>query len=199
MDISLIVFIIVVALIYWWYLWKTRYEDMFATSKPFLIKREVFPMYKKLEKEYNAKWPAVMKHIIFGEFPELCGLDNKTAYFFVQGETFRIISIARDDLDMTIPFSDVLYQNCYIGGSSYEDAYWNFDFLIKYNGEERFLRFQNIKHECRKRGYDDRPRLFGLYNFIRENFPEDKECWSNWMDKKWQKESLASKAKKNKE
>ena len=144
-------------------LWLVFGEQM----KQYLL----LPTYKKLEKKYNAKYPTIMNEI-YSPFDELSVFDDSKAFFLVSDNCFRIVSLKRPDLNIEIPFYNILCHRNYILDEKTDTHYKTlFQLCILINGVPKWLGFKNLpyNHKIDKK-YGNRLNGKDLYNFICEKF-----------------------------
>lgn len=142
----------------------------------FFIKFRAIPIYNKLEEKYNAKYPTIMNDI-YSPFDELSVFDNRKAFFGVSDNCFRIVSLKRSDLNIEIPFSDIICHHAVIFHEKTDPRYTIiFQLRFPVNGIPKWLTFENLSynHKIDKK-YGNRLNGKDLYNFICENFMQKDE------------------------
>ena len=131
------------------------------------IKKEVLPMFEKLERLYGAECITVM-YEIRGTIANISKSDSKTAYIFVANEAFHIVSSYRPEFHIILPFSEIEGHICYFRGNYYDSG--DYVFQIRPKSEKYSLVFETIPHDL----YSKDKRFSGqeLYEFVTSNFPQ---------------------------
>ncbi len=155
-------------LIFLYIVWKLDLK------KYYIIFFKIIPFYKKLEKDYNAKYPTVMNDIYVLQSFNIDKRDNLETFFFVSDSSFHIVSRTRPDLHVEIPFKSVIWQACCMKiYSKYNYGYY-IDITFKTGRKKENLRFYTLdyNHKIDKK-YGTYLSDEELYSFITKNFKEE--------------------------
>lgn len=148
----------------------------------YLITRKYIPKYKELINKYDAKYPCVMSNVqtCNSSFKNIKGISNLHSYFFVKDKSFVIVSSLDPDVYVEIPFTSIIYHDCFILGT-YGNKYFfhiNLRFKGLYNIESFTFSTLRYHHKIDRFIHKRYPGLLNdenLYDFICENFPSEEE------------------------
>ncbi len=173
-ELLLIVCSIIQILVFLYILWKSDLK------KYYIIFFKVIPFYKKLEKEYNAKYPTFMADVYNLRSFNIDERDELETFFFVSNSSFHIVSSTRPDLHIKIPFESVLYQNCSIRIYSKYNYYYRINLgLLVDNNKILEIAFDTLEYNHRiDKKYGARLSGEELYFFIKEAL-YDEETFKN--------------------
>ena len=144
----------------------------------FFIRFKANAIYRKLEAKYNAKYPCSM-YDVYSELP-IPELKSGSAYIFVTDNAFRIVSCRNTNLNIELPFSDVVCHYSYDAGTTSNHHHrYRIQLRIASSDAIHKLSFFTLPSELSEfkfsKQHFDRVTGKSLYDFIYANFTHQDE------------------------